>query len=250
MSTRWLLREPDPTAESLLLCLPVAGLGATTFRDWPARIGTASVCLVQPPGRENRSRERPPADMATFADEAATELAAVLDRPYALFGHCLGARTGYALATALVDRGVPAPGRLFVSSCLAPHRGGRFGPYLPEMTDEDYVAQLRFGCARRGEPVPPDELLALAVRVLRRDVDLSCGYTPTGPGDVAFDITTVGWTDDADVQPDEMREWSAYGRVRHVVLEGDEHTFRSAPARLRDAIEADLARRPVEASVR
>ncbi|MGW4213755.1 thioesterase II family protein [Lentzea sp. NPDC004789] len=247
MSTRWLLRAPDPAAERLLLCLPVSGLGATTYRDWPAHIGTTDVVPVQPPGRENRTRERPHTTMAEFAAAAADELLPVLDRPYALFGHCLGGRLGYALAVALAERGAPPPQRLFASSCLAPHQGGRFGPFLPEMTDDEYLAELRRGCERRGEVVPPDELLALAVRVLRVDVELSCGYAPPGPAGDPLAITTIGWTGDTDVDPGAMTEWGPYGEIRHVVLDGDEFSFRAMPERLHRLLEAELT---LEASVR
>ncbi len=67
-----------------------------------------------------------------------------------------------------------------------PHRGGyfgggRFGPFTPETTDEEYMEELRHGCELRGEPTPPDELLALSIQVLRADIALTCGYRPRAP---------------------------------------------------------------------
>jgi surfactin synthase thioesterase subunit len=245
--TPWLLREPDPAAATRLFCLPVSGMGATVYRRWPGWIDDVEVCAVQLPGRENRMREAAYEDMAQFAADAAAALEPYLDRPYAFFGHCLGGRLGYALTLACLARGLPAPVRLFASSCLAPEAGGRFGPYLPEMSDDEYVAALRKGCADRGEPVPEPELLGIAVRVLRKDVALSCGYAPAGPGDTPLAITTIGWTADPDVRPDQMGPWDAYGQRRHVVLSGDEHAFRAAPDALHQLIAADLA---VEASTR
>ncbi|MCP2243415.1 thioesterase II family protein [Lentzea aerocolonigenes] len=239
-STPWLLREPDENARARLFCLPVSGMGATVFRRWPAFIGDIEVCPVQLPGRENRMREAGHDDMDLFAADAAEALEPFLDRPHAFFGHCLGGRLGYALALAAVKRGLPAPARIFASSCLAPHEGGRFGPYLPEMSDDEYIAALQQGCADRGEPVPEAELLGIAVRVLRKDVTLSCGYQPAGPDGTPLAITTIGWTADADVAPDQMGQWSSYGELRHVVLPGDEHAFRVAPEALQQLIGADL----------
>jgi surfactin synthase thioesterase subunit len=238
--TPWLLREPDDSARARLFCLPVSGMGATVFRRWPGTIGDVEVCPVQMPGRENRMREAGYEDMELFAGDAAAALAPYLDRPYAFFGHCLGGRLGYALALASVKRGLPAPARLFASSCLAPHEGGRFGPYLPEMTDDEYIAALQKGSADRGEAVPDPELLGVVVRVLRKDVVLSCGYRPAGPDGTPLAVTTIGWTADGDVAPDQMGQWEPYGDLRHVVLTGDEHTFRAAPDALQQLIGADM----------
>jgi surfactin synthase thioesterase subunit len=237
----WLLREPDAAAAARLFCLPVSGLGATVFRRWPGTIGEVDVCPVQLPGRENRMREAAHPTMEELVAAAAAALEPYLDRPYAFFGHCLGGRLGYALAEACAERGLPMPARLFASSCLAPHHGGRFGPFTPEMTDDEYLAELARGCESRGEPVPDEELLRISVRVLRKDVDLSCGYRPDGPGSRALRVTTVGWTDDPDVRHDAMADWSSYGELRHVVLDGDEHTFRAAPQALQRVIAEDLA---------
>lgn len=233
---RWLIRDPDPAAAARLLLLPVSGMGATVFRQWPTRIGGLDVCPVQLPGRENRMREPAYTSMAAFAADAADALEPLLDRPYAFFGHCLGARLSYALSQEVAARGWRLPDELFVSSCLAPHRGGRFGggpsgPFTPETTDEEYFAELRLGCRIRNEPEPPAELLALSVRVLRPDIELTCGYVPdppAGPPDPRLRVTTIAWAADPHVLPEQMDEWTAYGTVRHVVLPGDEYTYRQA----------------------
>ncbi|WP_433607226.1 thioesterase II family protein [Dactylosporangium sp. CA-139114] len=231
---RWLIRDPDPDAPARLLCLPVSGLGAALFRHWPTRVGEIDVCPVQLPGRENRMREPAYTSMDAFAAGGADALEPLLDRPYAFFGHCLGARMSYALTREIAARGRRLPERLFVSSCLAPHRGGRFGggpsgPFTPETTDEEYFAELRLGCRLRDEPEPPDELLALSVRVLRPDIELTCAYVPpppVGPADPALRITTIGWSADPHVRPEQMGEWTRYGAVDPIVLEGDEYTYR------------------------
>ncbi len=43
------------------------------------------------------------------------------------------------------------------------------------------MEELRHGCELRGEPTPPDELLALSIQVLRADIALTCGYRPRAP---------------------------------------------------------------------
>jgi len=229
---RWLLRTPTPDAVNRVFCFPVSGLGASTFRRWPVSIDGTEFCPVQLPGRENRIREAVPVDMATLAAEIADALTPWLDRPYRLFGHCLGGRIGYAVGVELLNRRAPKPAGLVVSSCLSPHHGGRFGPYRPEMTDDEYIDQLVRGALAQGFPGPDRELAALAIRVLRADVELSCGYQPRGPVGAPLDVTTLAWTDDHDVSASEMDDWSSYGPVQQRLLAGDEFAFLAAPAAL------------------
>jgi surfactin synthase thioesterase subunit len=241
MANPWLLREPSDDVRARVFCLPVSGLGATTFRRWPGRIDGIEVCPVQLPGRENRMREPSYTDMDAFAADAASALEPYLDRPYAFFGHCLGGRLGYALTLELMNRDVEPPQRLTVSSCLAPHEGGGFGPYRPEMSDVEYGDELRRGCRSRQDPEPYPEIVTMVVNVLRADVNLSCGYVPSGPVGKPLAITTIGWTTDRDVRPEEMALWDRYGERRAVVLDGDEFSFMGGPESLCRVLAEDLA---------
>ncbi|MET7359168.1 thioesterase domain-containing protein [Streptomyces sp. NPDC005562] len=246
MSTReggrkWLVRNIDPDARARVFCFPVAGMGASAYRDWPTRIDDVEICPVQLPGRENRITAPAHTSMEEFVKDAADALQPYLDKPFAFFGHCFGARLSYGLAVELASRGGPLPVQLFASSCLAPHRGGYFGggrsgPFTPQTTDEEYMEELRYGCEQRGEPTPPPELLELSIMVLRADIELTCGYQPPGPDSTPLDVTTISWTGDTHMRPEEMDEWEAYGNVRQVLLPGDDSTHRSAPADLLQVI--------------
>jgi surfactin synthase thioesterase subunit len=125
---QWLLRRPDDEAACRIFCFPYSGVGAFLYTRWPSRIGPAEVCPVQPPGRENRLTEPHYRTFPNLADQFVSELERYLDRPFAFFGHCSSALAGFAVADRLVEVGLPAPSRLFVSSQVAPHEPpyGRF----------------------------------------------------------------------------------------------------------------------------
>jgi surfactin synthase thioesterase subunit len=235
---RWLLREPRPDAQARLICFPYAGAGASSLRRWPQRIGAMEVCAVQPPGRENRFREPAYHSFDDFAADAAEGLAPYLDRPYALFGHCMGALLAYATLVRLEERGHPLPARLFVSSTLVPHRGF-YGLFQPSMSDERLADELRGIVRGLGEPEPLPELLPMAIAVLRNDVDMCYRYRPPGPRPLPCPITAIGWRDDPYVPAPEMLEWDGYGQTRHEVLAGGPWTFLSAPPELVEVIERD-----------
>jgi surfactin synthase thioesterase subunit len=240
--SRWLLREPDPDAEARLFCLPFAGTGASSYRHWPSRLGPMELCPVQLPGRENRIREESYHDFEKFATDAADGLEPYTDRPYALFGHCMGALLGYALTVRLQETGRRLPDRLYVSSSLVPSRGF-FGLFQPTMTDAELERELQrvVGVVGGGELLP--ELVPLAIRILRNDMDMCYRYAPPGPYPLAVPVTAVAWRDDPDVPPAEMTAWDDYYQdTVHHVVDGDALTYLTAPTDLLDVIEHDFAR--------
>lgn len=175
-----------------------------------------------------------------FAADAAQGLLPYLDRPFALFGHCMGALLAYALFVELVEKELPLPSRYYVSSSLVPHEGF-FGPYHPSMSDDQLADELRKIIHALGQKEPIPEFLALSVRILRKDVEMCFGYCPEGPRRLPSPITTFAWSDDPDVAPEEMVAWSEYGEVTPHVLEGDNCTLLSAPQALMRGIETDFS---------
>jgi surfactin synthase thioesterase subunit len=247
--TKWLLRDPSPDAEARLFCLPYSGVGASVFRRWPGHVGPLEVCPLQLRGRENRIGEAADKTFGRFAEDAADALTPHLDRPYAVFGHCMGSILAHALVTELRDREVRQPERLFVSSSRVPHwppdrryrmpAPGAVGVYHPSMTEEQLTAEVsNVSRVVGGSELHPD-LVPLAMRVLRADLEMCFGYAP-GLSETGCPISTIGWTDDADVRPDEMLEWQACGPTTHHVLPGDKLTFLDAPAELQEVVEKDF----------
>ena len=248
--TPWLLREPLADTEARLYCLPYSGTGASSFRHWPQRLGPVEVCPLQPPGRENRIGQPAHEHVEAWVTDAADGLAEHLDRPYALFGHCTGALLAHALAVRLQVRNVRPPGRLFVSSCRVPHwppscryrppQPGLTGVYHPSMSDEQFADEVRrIALVLGGDNLLP-ELVPLAVRVLRADVEMCFRYAPPNPEPLRCPITAISWRDDSDVGVDDMRAWDRYGTVRHHLLDGDKLTYLTAPPAMLDVLEQDL----------
>ncbi|MFG2012749.1 thioesterase II family protein [Micromonospora sp. NPDC048868] len=248
--SRWLIREPSPDAPARLFCFPYAGAGASSLRRWPDRIGSLEVCPVQLPGRERRIREQPYQDFASFAVDAVNGLRAYLDRPFVLFGQCMGALLAHAFAVRLAECGAPAPARLVVSASLAPHRGF-YGLYHPWMSDGRLAAEIQRVLGVLGEGRMEPELLPLAIRVLRRDVQMCFDHSPAAPEPVSCPITAVAWRDDPDVSQADLRDWHQYGATDEYLLDGDTLTFLTAPPALLTVIEdAFVAATPHEAGSR
>jgi|GEM_PF-440891 len=232
---RILLREPLDGTAARLFCLPFAGTGASVFRNFPRTIagtsGAIEVCPIQLPGRENRLREAAFDCVEEAADELAAAITPYLDRPYALFGHCMGGLLAYEMA--LRFHRVP-PVRLYVSASRAPHDDYR-GPVHPAMSDHELAAELRAAAAATGVLELPLDLLQLASRLTRQDIEMCARYRAT-PARVTCPITTISWTGDATLDAATMRRWSDCGEVTHITLAGGHHAFQSAPSGLLDVV--------------
>ncbi|MBD0675710.1 thioesterase II family protein [Streptomyces sp. CBMA156] len=234
---KWFLREPSPVAPARLFCLPYSGCGASMYRQWPSSVDGVEVCPVQPPGRENRMREPAHTTYEALADDLCEALRPYLDRPYALFGHCGSALAAYETAVRLVQRGCPAPTRLFVSSEVAP-QDGPYGRFLG-MSDDELAAELRGLVAELGGTLEPS-LLALCLGVLRNDVDMNKRYHVAEPVRLPCPVTAIGWTEDTGIAPSLMAGWSACGETTSELLEGGHYRFIEAPAELLALLVADL----------
>ncbi len=105
-----------------LFCLPFAGGGATAYHRWIGGIlAGIDVARVKLPGRENRLGEPLFTDLPSLVDTLVEELILWLEeRPFALYGHSMGALLAFELAREIRRRHRMLPVHLFVSGCQAP----------------------------------------------------------------------------------------------------------------------------------
>jgi surfactin synthase thioesterase subunit len=238
-ASRWFLREPSPEGAARLFCLPYSGCGASMYRNWPRFLGDIEICRIQPPGRENRTREPAYGTYEELADDLAEVLLPYLDRPFAFFGHCGSALPGYETTVRLLQRGHPMPARLFVSSQVAPHQGpaGRF----LEMSDAELAEEVGGLIVQLGGKPRPD-LVDLSLGVLRADVEANKRYRPPEPVRLPCPITAFGWRHDAEVDHALMAGWADCGETVFRVFDGEHYRFMDGPEELMDALAADLGR--------
>src|SRR5262245_53644991 len=113
--------RPGSDADVRLFCFPYAGGGASVYRGWAGCLpGSVDVCPVQLPGREARFREPPFARIGPLVEALAASIRPWLDRPFAFFGHSMGALIAFELSRRLQHEHGLQPVRLFVSGCAAP----------------------------------------------------------------------------------------------------------------------------------
>lgn len=244
-TTQWLIyRRPNPQARLRLFCFPYAGGGASIFRSWPDSLPkTVEVALVQLPGRENRLREPPFTRLAQLVKSIAPAILPHLDKPFAFFGHSMGALLGFELARELRRQRGPAPVHLFVS--------GRSAPPIPDknpptygLPEPEFIEELR-----RLNGTPPEvfeypELMELMLPIVRADFEAVQTYAYTREPPLECPITAFGGRQDEEISFEDIQAWreqTSNGFSLHM-FDGDHFFLHTMQSPLLQILSRELSR--------
>lgn len=242
MSGPWLqCFQPRPQAKARLICFPYAGAGASAFRLWSHGLPPElEVVAVQLPGRESRLREPALTSVAAIVEALLPALLPCLDRPFAFFGHSMGATVAREVVRVLPRRGGPLPEHLFISARRAPQLPDPYPP-VSHLPDQELVEELN----RRYGGIPAEvlqhaELMALLLPSLRADLTALETF-PMRPGPaLSVPLTVFGGTDDARTPLEHLEAWrdATTGAFRLRMFPGD-HFYLNAR---RDDLLAEVSR--------
>ncbi len=228
--SRWILpARTQGTVSCRLFCLPYAGGGASVFRTWGAGLpDSIAVHAIQPPGREERVNEPPLTDLRELARELALELLPLLDMPYAVFGHSMGALFAYELLQQLSALRASPPRHLFLSSYLPPQYTRRWAP-IHQLPDDEFLEEIRKLNGTPDAVLRHPELMALLLPTLRADFAACERYAPQHPVAMSWPVTVYGGTDDTDVPAELLAGWQLHtaASFRMRLFDGD-HFFLTA----------------------
>lgn len=211
--------RPNNGAALRLFCLPHAGGGAGSYRDWV--IGLApeiEVLPVQLPGRETRFSERPYTTMASLLEALTEALRPSLNKPFAFFGHSLGALIAFELVRRLRQDGL-VPVHLFVSGYGAPHLPGKL-PSMHHLPGDQFVAALQELNTMPATVLENEELLNLLLPLLRADFTIYERYQYRADDPIECPITILGGKADTLVPPEMLTSWG-----EHTTQPGEVHLF-------------------------
>lgn len=241
----WLVRPAvRQQAAVRLFCLPYAGSGAAAYHPWqPLLPPWVELVIVQLPGREQRLREQPVTRIADAVAAITDAMAELLDRPYALFGHSMGALIAFEVARALRSADAPPPACLLVSGRRAPQLAEQEPP-IHALADGPFVGALM----RRYNAIPRQlledvELLRLFLPALRADVELleTYSYTPAPPLD--YPILAMGGLEDTRAPLEYLMDWQLQTKAPLTVRQfpGGHFYINTTRAELLSALVAMLA---------
>ena len=191
-----------------LFCFPHAGAGASAFRGWLGRLPGVEVLAVQPPGREARLREAPFEQMAPLVQElAAVILATAGSRPYALYGHSLGALVAFETLREIRRRGDTEPVQLIVSGCVAPHLSFDDGPPVTGMSQQRLTEMLRELGGTPAMLLADPELLQMVLPAIRADFSVKETYQYVSEAPLSVPVTVLSSSDDPRAPHETQQQW-------------------------------------------
>lgn len=192
-----------------VFCFPYAGGSASAYRRWAeAMPEEIEIVAIQLPGRETRIGEALVTDFQHIVRNIYDALLPYGDEPFVLFGHSLGALFGFELARFLRQRG-NGPGllKLIVSGCAAPYlrKPDIDGP-LHNLSDDHLIEKLRKFNGTPNEVFDNNEMLALALPILRADFCLADTYQYVAGPRLNVPISVFCGTDD-NISETELVGW-------------------------------------------
>lgn len=209
---RWLVTaRPKPDAAVRLFCFPFAGGAASAYRQWGDLVGPEiEVTAVQLPGREMRLREPPFDRVGPLVAAAADVLEGALDaRPYAVFGHSMGALIGFELVREMRRRGRPLPVALVASGRNAPHMPPR-DPLMHPLPHDEFVGRLRRFEGTPEAVLEHEELMEMLVPLLRADFAVNEAYDHAPGAPLDLPLLAMGGDADEEVSREGLEAWERY----------------------------------------
>jgi medium-chain acyl-[acyl-carrier-protein] hydrolase len=225
-SSAWVQRyHPNDQARLRLFCFPYAGGRASIFRPWtdglPSEI---EVCSIQLPGREERLREPPYKRLGPLVEALVAAMVPYLDRPFAFYGHSMGALISFEVARLLRKEYDRHPVALHLAAFRAPQ--------LPNPNIKIYHLPTEvFKVVLRADGIPEtilqsDELMQLMLPTLRADYEVCDTYEYREETALSCPFFLYCGQEDVRIREADMLGWPVHtlGESRMTMVPGS-HLF-------------------------
>ncbi len=193
------------------------------------------------PGRGTRIKDAPFTRMEPLVEAIALALLPELDKPFAFFGHSMGALVSFELARLLRKRGDRQLSNLSIS--------GRGAPQIPDpeppihaLPEAEFVEKLRGYNGTPSEVLTNAELMQLFLPILRADFELIETYVYKNEPAFDFPISAFGGLQDFKASRENLSSWDRHTTAAFdlQMFPGDHFFLHSAEALLLQSITLQL----------
>jgi medium-chain acyl-[acyl-carrier-protein] hydrolase len=150
--------------------------------------------------------ETPFTQLSPLVQALAQALAPLLDKPFAFFGHSLGALVSFELARQLRRQSGVQPVRLFVSAARAPQIPSRSRP-IHAVPESEFLIELRRINGIPGKVLGNAELMQIMLPVLRADFAVYETYVHSTEHPLDCFISSFGGAQDHRVSRGDLEAW-------------------------------------------
>lgn len=201
-----------------LICFPYAGATARIFDGWGASLSSVEVSAYEAPGRGRRMNEPLLESIDGLTGDVMSQLTQMLDRPYVIFGHSMGALLAFTIARALQSRRLPLPRAVIISSASAPTRRRRY-----EHTDDAILDRVR-RLGGNGDPafLDSDDYRELFLPIIKADFAVVDSFACDAGQHIACDLVLCGGAADPEVSILDLVAWTPFtqGHVTRKLIAG------------------------------
>lgn len=199
--------RPKPQARIRLFCFPYAGGSSAIYHRWPNDLTSeVEVYLLQLPGRGSRLQEPAFTGLDALVEAIAQAILPYLKKPFAFFGHSMGALVAFELARYLRRTQAPVPAQLFISGRTAPQIADTDAP-AHDLPEEEFVQEVRRLNGTPGEVLEHPELMHLMIPLLRADFSVCETYSYKVEPALDCPITVLGGLQDHEVPRESLEAW-------------------------------------------
>ncbi len=185
--------------------------------------------------------ERHCRQLRTLVPAIAEAIFPLCDRPFAFFGHSLGALIGYEVARYLRREAGREPALLIAAGRRAPQIPSDDAP-IYALPHDAFVAELRRLNGTPDEVLLNQELMEMLLPTLRADFELCDTYRFETGEPLTAPVTVYGGADDEDEPREKLEAWQSVtsGPFRLRMFPGGHFFLHSAESLLLRALSADL----------
>jgi medium-chain acyl-[acyl-carrier-protein] hydrolase len=235
--------KPNPKAKIKLFCFPYSGANATIYYSWSGILPNfIEVNPIQIPGRGNRISEPSYRNIQDLAQAAAEALDPHFDKPFAFFGHSMGALVSFELARVLRDTSKAELKYLFVSGHQAPQVPDEREVFY-NLPEEEFISKLRVLNGTPEEVLQDDELRELIIPVLRADFEACDTYIYRSEKPLECPICACSGLQDKYVSRNGLQAWEkqTINKFTRRLFPGDHFYINSAHMLLLKVIAQELS---------
>ena len=190
-----------------LFCIPFAGGNAYSYRPLEQHMHQGiKVLPLELPGRGRRANEVRVTCMKAMALDLMACMRPSLDRPFALFGHSMGALAAYLVVSQLTEEQLPLPTHLFISAKSPPHRISRVAKWHTLPLEEFKLRLAELG-GSPAELLDDRELMDYFAPIIRDDMKAVAEYQHQLVSPLDVPITVMIGTADSITRAEAL-EWS------------------------------------------
>ena len=194
-----------------LFCFHYGGGSASAFHNWAQYLPDyIELIAVQLPGREGRFIEPCLGSVEELVEKLVPSLAFVLDKPYVVFGHSLGAINSFEVLRSIQKLQLRLPELYIPSGVKAPMFPYSAAP-ISSLPEEEFVSSLKERYKSTiGNLLDTPEFREVFVPQLRADFNMIESYRYSNPDKVAFDfpIVALAGTEEHLITEQHLASWA------------------------------------------